>query len=84
MAYAEKFLATDETLLRVAVALENGVSDVPIATTATAGKVKPDGDSISVALDGTIAASCISTTTTDPGEGSALATGKLLVVLEAD
>lgn len=62
----------------------HGTATVPIATTSVAGKVKPDGDSITVDANGGIAANCISTTTTDPGEGSALATGKLLVVLEAE
>lgn len=54
------------------------------ATTAVAGIVKPDGDSITVDNVGTIAANCVETTTTDPGEGSPLATGKLLIVVEAE
>ena len=50
MSESTKFLMTDETGQRIADALEGG----SIATLLKAGKVKPDGKSISVEADGTI------------------------------
>ena len=50
MSESTKFLMTDETGQRIAEALEGG----SIATLLKAGKVKPDGKSISVEADGTI------------------------------
>ena len=47
-----------------------GTGDVPIATTTTAGKVKPDGNTITITDDGTISAVDVTPTVIDGGDST--------------
>ena len=47
-----------------------GTGDIPIATTTTAGKVKPDGTTITITNDGTISAVESTPTVIDGGDST--------------
>ena len=47
-----------------------GTGDIPIATTTTAGKVKPDGKTITITDDGTISATSSTPTVIDGGDST--------------
>ena len=47
-----------------------GTGDIPIATTTTAGKVKPDGTTITITDDGTISATSSTPTVIDGGDST--------------
>ena len=56
--------------VRIDAAGGGGTGDIPIATTTTAGKVKPDGTTITITDDGTISAVDTTPTVIDGGDST--------------